>query len=1608
MRSAKAIHAEGVSSEVHLRLADRHELTLDLSRSDSADRLAAVWADRMPAERVTVPRNDTHGVFYEAADEQRRSFSARLVQPSSIEDARIPTSEDPGLSIDTSLGRALPARLYVDDDANQVDANVEIAQLGGGDVTFDGQLALDGEPARFHLDTRTPTALGDVAFSFSNSTTWFQGNATTNATDVEVEFQPPVVGIAADAPVTGSMEGAGENASAPAPPEETNHATVNLTGDVPSVSAAFHDLEKLDVNPDAPDGGYVDWRSHRSAPFNLTFHNETWTVDEIVADPLADSGNVTWNTTDGLNASFELSQALDRVRVDLLHAPTEGPSKQVNATLRNVGGDGSVNFDPSDRAYLDVPSGIGSVEVQVLTNVTSPRRLPVLEDSLGMVFEQPDEAAYDLGLAVRLTDVTGLNTTLERPEAGGLRADGTLTLTEGIHDGLRVRANVPQAFVDAQASNLPAETDFLIDTRNRTAEGDKVPLRVDLDWTGGAVAAVDANFTVPEEGQPGEAKLRGDVTASIVRNVTLELAGDPDERMTGHVGGQAAHANASIERGDRRTNVEAHTVDGVYDLEIADGGEAGHVNLVEGTSAVALRLEDKLQGEAATRPNATSFADDEPSFLIRHDSTGYVHARAERLQRADWNSTDARPLDAEIDTAPGLRPAVVSYANGPRYVNATVDNLPSTFTLTVEDRADARIFGVQTSSPTDVPLLTYRNRTPDEDQGVRAQDGTPVATSITARNIDDLDDARITVEDSDGGEGSLSVATDRLDHARLFGVVRGDDHEPGEGAHVFGEVGGVETANATFTFDENAAIGRDIPLIHLDASEPLGQTTVSYESPVASEPRTHSYPDNEHGEYLNLETLPAPDVEAGTSNLTQASLSGLQEARVDPVDEMDVCPACDPLTLALERDAKAPLFVNLNATSVPLRGTLSGYLPARTQLQIGVDDVTVVTPDTQSEQLRRFALDHEASGQIQQLVADVTTRTLDENVRANASIGTLPSDATVEFARDPIPLDGQKNPCGVPLVESLPGSINASSNVAQPIEDIDLGLSPAGADVQPPEPVDGGNFAGILQQDDGWATRLILSKLGDLTYKVGTSSGEPVQLGLSDVVDDLQVQYRNASDDVTVDAQLTGLASGLGLTCEGPELTLQPDGLDATTNGFVLEELSLQAENLTMGDKEANTLNATLESVDGPITVRTVPFRDGEPVPEWDGFQVRGGTGAGAWRLALNVNWDPSTVEPPGHCPGSSRAEGVHETTDVRVEVPIQEVQVALTTDSSYDTPQTPNHVRSISTCDGQVLDLELEHLEDAHFRLTPRPDKCDGQTQLWINVSTRENTDLWLEGYDCGDGETTQRRVEIHPLPNQFWIKSPVPGFGTSFHEREGALFTSSDLIETFRYTKDGCTLVANTYNPQADTKQILTWKQLGRSGLNKADCKTPDVGDGASKVGGFLASGFDTIDRLATKTSDGAQAVEGAWWGVTSRIDESWDLDGFADQRDRPRFTRLNGTFDSHRLEIRDDEEDRGAVWDLSSFVHVDANLQGQWYPSSPTVASDTLVPGTLDLPDSLVQRECLEYNASDGTCEERETWREAKLRIAETYLENRVTFKDEGDWQTFPPRAWVGAIQ
>ena len=124
-----------------------------------------------------------------------------------------------------------------------------------------------------------------------------------------------------------------------------------------------------------------------------------------------------------------------------------------------------------------------------------------------------------------------------------------------------------------------------------------------------------------------------------------------------------------------------------------------------------------------------------------------------------------------------------------------------------------------------------------------------------------------------------------------------------------------------------------------------------------------------------------------------------------------------------------------------------------------------------------------------------------------------------------------------------------------------------------------------------------------------------------------------------------------------------------------------------------------------------------------------------------------------------------------------------------------------------------------------------------------------------------------------------------------------------------------------------------------------------------------------------------------------------------------RPNSILQTQALEIQDKGQSNGAVWDLDPLssasnqanAHIQASLQGQWYDTGSLTAADTLIPGHLDIPDDVIERQCL-----DPACEEQETLEQAKRRIAENHLEGHVSVQQDGDWETFPAREWVDNLR
>jgi hypothetical protein len=104
-----------------------------------------------------------------------------------------------------------------------------------------------------------------------------------------------------------------------------------------------------------------------------------------------------------------------------------------------------------------------------------------------------------------------------------------------------------------------------------------------------------------------------------------------------------------------------------------------------------------------------------------------------------------------------------------------------------------------------------------------------------------------------------------------------------------------------------------------------------------------------------------------------------------------------------------------------------------------------------------------------------------------------------------------------------------------------------------------------------------------------------------------------------------------------------------------------------------------------------------------------------------------------------------------------------------------------------------------------------------------------------------------------------------------------------------------------------------------------------------------------------------------------------------------------------IQDTEQDRALDWSLDEVAdatksdeRITMNLQGQWYDTGTLTPSDTLVPGTLDVPNSLISPD------------EKETETDAKRQAAANLLEDRINVKTEGDWETIPARAWTETLE
>lgn len=104
------------------------------------------------------------------------------------------------------------------------------------------------------------------------------------------------------------------------------------------------------------------------------------------------------------------------------------------------------------------------------------------------------------------------------------------------------------------------------------------------------------------------------------------------------------------------------------------------------------------------------------------------------------------------------------------------------------------------------------------------------------------------------------------------------------------------------------------------------------------------------------------------------------------------------------------------------------------------------------------------------------------------------------------------------------------------------------------------------------------------------------------------------------------------------------------------------------------------------------------------------------------------------------------------------------------------------------------------------------------------------------------------------------------------------------------------------------------------------------------------------------------------------------YAAQRDRPRFTRI------------------------------DANTQPQWNDDGGSSSSGE-VRGTIDVPDWMTERQCLEWNysADPNECEDWESWDQVQQRVAENHLEDSFLYKeDHQSEKMLPARKWAEAVR
>jgi len=1626
-RTARGLLAESVPSPVTVTFTDGHQLDADLGTTDRLDHVAALYANNAPVDKVTVPNATTHGVHYRNLDDGQ-SLGLRFDGPHSIHDARIPNRTQPVLDIDTTLAEPHPLHLYVNDTSANTSVDVRLGQLGGGPIDLDGRLATTAGSPRLELDAQLPTPVEHVRFDHQNATGWYHGDLDTAATNLAAHVTPARINVEADEPVTGTIEGAPDGEDAPTPAPTGTYAKINTTGSHPVVGAHVANLTEFTFDAETPNQGRLAWNADSEVPFTGAYYGPNLTIEDLTVHPLSRRGTVEWDTSAGFDATWDLTADIDHLETDVRYNATgtpEPPNATIvaDATLDGLAGTGEATFRPNDSARLILAEGLDRVEGQVLVNpADNDTRLDELDERAGLVLDEPDEGDYDTAIAVNLTHLQTLEATIHSTDDRFL-VDGTAQLSQPIDEALFLRSRTAQAFVNATASNLPETTSFRVDTPQTNASNTRT--HAAFDWGNTPVDDLKGNLRKYED-DAGD--LQANFTGTRVTNLTVEVDGSIDENLDGHVG-------ASLDRGYVRLEDEtedgterlraaltadAHQAPSVYDVSLENAGETGHVNLREESPPLdRVRLEVKKGNDTTQHPENTLDDGNRPQWLIAEPSTvtdeRYLHARAENPTEVRWNANETTGLDATFNRQGSPERTYIQYQNDTHHANVTIADLPNQTRVGFADESTEKRFAFETSDPIDVPLLSYRNQT-SGDEGVPAQDGTPVNLQVTGRDIEDLEDTTITVENFEEGKGNVTVHADGLDHARLFGVFRGPNTEPGRAQHLFAELGGVPDTRAHLEYHANDESDVTAPYVSFDSRQAIERGSISFLNPVDREPAAITYPDTPSPEYVNLHTRTNSSLDDGPESSNeqlkvQANLTNVERASVDPETELEQCPDCRPMTVELGRDRPGePLFVNLNASMVPVNGTLlTESTPETMQLQFGTDEQSGQDGDAKSSKIEDAHVAYDASGPMEDTEINLTFQHEDTPIDVAGTIDTFPEHAMFDYQRDARGDDASQT-CGFDFAQRLPGSVQVQTEGGT-LDGVNLTMTPGDADTVLAAPDDAHAYAGLQTGDEGPHARLVLEDTTSLSLtadptteplgelQAGYHLDAPGSLVLDVVKEtdgDNQV-YR--IDTSTPDARTT-------LTCSEKAVSVdvgQGPGQDTT-----IDQIEVNGSGLQLFGRETTAFEGRILDLKEGVTVDLDPARIADDHPS-NGIAVTGPPDASMKDVELTANFPAPSDSEIAECQAETEDESSDEDgndTRVRWAIPTEFAEFGFTTTSTVTgTPAAPNWYLDRDTCEEYTVAGELHDVENVHAAVQDEPDIPI--VSAWANVTNRAETEVLIER--PGEDTDVAARVEIDKLPHEFWLHVP-----DAPRKAEVGL---SDEVGRFSIISRDCT---NVWMQDIEpTHGDLLWAEgigleyYGRlGGCNPA--RAAQLGaSAAASIKVSASNAVESIGKFVVELTDGATTVvDAAWEGMKSDLEWWTDLDGWSQQRTEPRAQHLDvdmGGMDVTVSTEEEDEDETGTNWRWDG-PRIEARTQPDWHDQGSNSDSRSHVPGTVDFPERVIEneRDCID-RAESGQCEEHESTSKVHLDVAEKYLDDSFTFwEGSDDPENVPAREWAEAVR